>query len=184
MFERFTGQARAAVSRAQQEARQLRNPYIGPEHLLLGMLDDVDGAGAGSELLAERGMTAEAVRRQLHDPNASRLDLDAEALNTLGIDLEQVRRVVEEQFGPGALARNAKPMPTGHLCLTKRSKKVLELAVRAAQSTGSDTISSAHLLLGLIQDVDGPAAQLIRESGVDLDALAADARARANDRAA
>jgi ATP-dependent Clp protease ATP-binding subunit ClpA len=181
MFERFTGEARAAVSRAQQEARQLRQPYIGTEHLLLGMLG---GAGSGSELLAKRGMTLEVVRRQLHDPDASRLDLDAEALNTLGIDLDQVRRTVEEQFGPGALARNAKPMPTGHLCLTKRSKKALELAVRAAQSTGSDTISSAHLLLGLIQDVDGPAAQVIRESGIDLDTLAADARARANDRAA
>src|ERR1700710_1046280 len=108
MFERFTGEARNVVTTAQDEARALRHPYIGTEHLLLAMLST---DGVGGELLTARGMDADAVRQQVRGWDGADSKLDPEALATLGIDLDKVRRAAEERFGPGALAANAKPMP-------------------------------------------------------------------------
>ena len=181
MFERFTHEARQIVVRAQDEARALRHPYIGTEHLLLGMLT---GPGDAGELLAGRGVTAQWVRGQLRATDDDDKPLDAAALRLLGIDLEEVRRAAEEQFGPGALAAPARPMPRGHIPFTKRSKKVLELAVLDARALDSDGINSAHLLLGLLREKDGLGPRLLAAACADLDALAADARDRAGRRAA
>lgn len=179
MFERFTAEARQIVVRAQDEARGLRHPWIGTEHLLLGMLT---GPGDGGELLAARAMTAEWVRQQLRGP-AGDNKLDAAALRMLGIDLDEVRRAAEEQFGPGALEMG-KPMPRGHLPFTKRSKKVLELAVREAQALQSEQINSVHLLLGMLREHDGLGARLIERACPDIVALNTDAHERAGRRAA
>jgi ATP-dependent Clp protease ATP-binding subunit ClpA len=106
MFERFTKSARAVVVGAQGQARDLRHPYIGPEHLLLALLDeDVDG-GAKTALNAA-GIQAADVR----DDVIRRVGMgaeplgpeDAEALQEIGIDLDAVRTKAEESFGPGAL---------------------------------------------------------------------------------
>jgi ATP-dependent Clp protease ATP-binding subunit ClpA len=173
MFEKFTREARTVVAGAQDEARALRNPQIGTEHLLLAMLAHDDLAG---RLLGEYGVTADAVRDRLQSPDAS---LDPDALAVLGIDLGEVRRAAEEQFGPGALAAKAVPMPPGHIPFSKGGKKVLELALREAVALRSDSINSGHLLLGLIREDAGRGAQLIRDACVDLEALQAEARVRA-----
>jgi ATP-dependent Clp protease ATP-binding subunit ClpA len=180
MFERFTVDARGVVVGAQDEARALRHRYIGTEHLLLSMLAN---DCVGGELLIARGMSADGARRVLRDGNGPD-PLDPEALATLGIDLNQVRRVAEEQFGPGALAPATKPMPTGHIPFTKRAKKVLELSLREAVAMNSNSINSGHLLLGVIREDGGLAIRLIRDAGVDVDELAAAARVRAGDKAA
>lgn len=180
MFERFTAEARQIVVRAQDEARGLRHPWIGTEHLLLGMLT---GPGDGGELLGSRAMTAEWVRQELRGPVGQNL-LDAAALRMLGIDLDEVRRAAEEQFGPGALEVGAKPMPRGHIPFTKRAKKVLELAVRESQALHSERINSVHLLLGMLREHDGLGAQLIERACPDVAALDAEARERAGRQAA
>jgi ATP-dependent Clp protease ATP-binding subunit ClpA len=181
MFERFSGEARNVVSTAQDEARSLRHQFIGTEHLLLAMLTT---DGVGGDLLKARGLSADAVRQQLREWEGPDPRLDPDALATLGIDLDAVRRAAEDQFGPGALAANAKPMPKGHIPFSKRAKRVLELSLREAISLNSNSINSGHVLLGIIREESGVGAGLIRSAGVDVDQLSAESRVRAAQQAA
>jgi len=87
----------------------------------------------------------------------------AEALESLGIGLEAVRQQVEEIIGRGQQA------PSGHIPFTPRAKKVLELALREAIQLGHNYIGTEHILLGLIREGDGVAAQVLVRLGADLD---------------
>ncbi|GLY73575.1 hypothetical protein Airi01_018420 [Actinoallomurus iriomotensis] len=171
MFERFTKEARAVVVRAQEEARRLRAPFIDTEHLLLAMLDA--GAGPAARALRDRGADPDELRRRIAGiAGPSRDDLDPDALATLGIDLDEVRRVTEATFGPGALdARRRKPYRAGHIPFGRRAKKVLELSLREALRLGHNHLGTGHLLLGLIREGEGLAARVLVESGVELTAL-------------
>lgn len=173
MFERFTGEARTVVAGAQDEARTLRDPFIGPEHMLLAM---VSHDSVGGELLRGHDVTADALRQRLRDDEGPDSRLDPEALASLGIDLNAVRLAAETQFGPGALAPHARPMPHGHIPFSPTAKKVLELAVREAVADTSTSINSAHLLLGLL--ADKRAVALLDDHGVDVHVLGAQAAAR------
>jgi ATP-dependent Clp protease ATP-binding subunit ClpA len=179
MFERFTQPARESVKRAQDEARELRHPSIGTEHLLLGIAD-VEGPAA--QVLASRGLTAGVLRRRLLVLTEDGLDPDA--LATVGIDLEQVRQATEAHLGPGALDKQRPPVKGGHLPLTKRAKKALELSLREALHLKSGEIGTGHLLLGLLREGEGLAVRLLAESRIDLDALRADVTQLMADRAA
>ncbi|HEX7993812.1 MAG TPA: Clp protease N-terminal domain-containing protein, partial [Streptosporangiaceae bacterium] len=86
----------------------------------------------------------------------------AEALSSLGISREAVRGRVEEIVGIGA----ADPAP-GHLPFTPRSKKVLELSLREAMRLGHHQIGTEHLLLGIIREGEGLAAQVLVRLGAD-----------------
>ena len=86
----------------------------------------------------------------------------ARALESLGISLEAVREQVEEIIGRG------QQPPPGHIPFTPRAKKVLELALREAQQLGHDYIGTEHLLLGLIREGSGVAAQVLVRLGADL----------------
>ena len=86
----------------------------------------------------------------------------AKALTALGISLAATRQAVEDIIGRGMQA------PSGHIPFTPRSKKVLELSLREALQLGSDYIGTEHILLGLIREGDGVAAQVLVSSGVDL----------------
>jgi ATP-dependent Clp protease ATP-binding subunit ClpA len=166
MFERFTTQAREAVRRAQEEARELRHPSIGTEHLLIGM---ASGEGAAAQVLAAHGLTAGKLRQRLLVLNDDGLDPDA--LASLGIDLDRVKEATEAHLGPGALDKPRPPVKGGHLPLTKRSKKAIELSLREALHLKSGEIGSGHLLLGLLREGEGTAIKLLRETHLDLDAL-------------
>ena len=172
MFERFTKEARTVVVLAQEEARQLHHPRIGTEHLLLAMLSA--GGGPGALVLRDHGIETTDVRRRVvaivGGPGG---DLDEAALATLGIDLEEVRRATEASFGPGALdaGDHRTAMPKGHIPFGKRAKKVLELSLREAVRLGHNHISEGHVLLGLIREGEGVAAQVLVQAGVDLTAL-------------
>jgi ATP-dependent Clp protease ATP-binding subunit ClpA len=179
MFERFTTPARESVRRAQEEARKLRHPHVGTEHLLLGVAS-VDGPAA--EALASRGLTPDVLRRRLLVLTEDGLDRDA--LATVGIDLEQVRQATEAHLGPGALDKRRPPVKSGRLPLTKDAKKALELSLREALQLKSGEIGTGHLLLGLLRGGEGPAVQLLVESRIDLDALRAEVAALLADRAA
>jgi ATP-dependent Clp protease ATP-binding subunit ClpC len=86
----------------------------------------------------------------------------AKALTSLGIRLEAVRQQVEEIIGHGQHS------PTGHIPFTPRAKKVLELSLREALQLGHNYIGTEHILLGLIREGEGVAAQVLVRLGADL----------------
>ncbi len=86
----------------------------------------------------------------------------AKALESLGISLEGVRAQVEEIIGQGQQA------PSGHIPFTPRAKKVLELSLREALQLGHYYIGTEHILLGLIREGEGVAAQVLVKLGADL----------------
>ena len=190
MFERFNAAARESVVGAQAEARRLQHNFIGTEHILLGLLAGSETTTAGRVLL-RLGIDSEAVRTDVaaivgsHAP----AEPDANALDAIGIDLEAVRRRVEEAFGPGALDRALSPQPCGrrrwggrrqrrtggfgHIPFTPRVKKVLELSLREALHLGHNSIGSEHILLGLLREGQGLAAQILVRRGLAIESMRA-----------
>jgi len=86
----------------------------------------------------------------------------AKGLEALGISLEAVRAQVEEIIGQGGSS------PSGHIPFTPRAKKVLELSLREALQLGHNYIGTEHILLGLIREGEGVAAQVLVKLGADL----------------
>jgi ATP-dependent Clp protease ATP-binding subunit ClpC len=86
----------------------------------------------------------------------------ARGLESLGIDLESVRSKVIEIIGQGSQA------PSGHIPFTPRAKKVLELSLREALQLGHNYIGTEHILLGLIREGEGVAAQVLQKLGAEL----------------
>jgi ATP-dependent Clp protease ATP-binding subunit ClpA len=171
MFERFSKPARAAVVGAQEEARELRSPHIDVEHLLLGVLFEAETPLRN--LLADLGITYDDARVQVSrkrdsDPLG---EADAEALKSIGIDLDAVRESLEASFGQDALDRGA-PEPRrrwrgGHIPFTSGAKKTLELSLREALAHKDDHIGSEHVLLGIVR-APSPIAEAIITAHVPL----------------
>ena len=86
----------------------------------------------------------------------------ARGLESMGISLESVRSQVVEIIGQGSQA------PSGHIPFTPRAKKVLELSLREALQLGHNYIGTEHILLGLIREGEGVAAQVLQKLGADL----------------
>ncbi|RZS55197.1 ATP-dependent Clp protease ATP-binding subunit ClpC [Microcella putealis] len=86
----------------------------------------------------------------------------AKALESLGISLDSVREQVQDIIGQG------QQQPTGHIPFTPRAKKVLELSLREALQLGHNYIGTEHILLGLIREGEGVAAQVLVKLGADL----------------
>src|SRR6266542_4361876 len=180
MFERFPDRARQVVVRAQEEARSLQHGYLGTEHLLLGL--GADDTGLAARVLARLGFDAGEARSAVvkivgRSPEGPAPESDAEALSAIGIDLEEIRRRVEEAFGPGALDRSpvtrrprfrrrCEGLWAGHIPFTPRAKKTLELSLREARHLGHDYIGTEHLLLGLLREREGIACLVMASQGV------------------
>jgi ATP-dependent Clp protease ATP-binding subunit ClpA len=182
MFEQFTNQARQVVVRAQAETRSMQHTYLGPEHLMLAVLSQPDAPGAAT--LTRLGVTAEAYRREVEQlPGTPDLSTaDADALRGLGIDLNEVKRKVEETFGEGALdpprrRRRSSWLPwrrgeecdepAGRIRFTPRAKHTLEYALRQALARKDRHIGTEHIVLGLLAFKDSTAAELLGHLGVD-----------------
>lgn len=176
MFERFTAQARSVVTRAQQEARVLEDEHVRTHHLLLAIMSEPDTAG-GRALIA-LGVDGNEVRDEIRRSDRERSTFseeDADALRSVGVDLDEVRRTVEEAFGPGALERSTSGRGLGsHIPFTPGSKKALELALREAIHLGHRSIGTEHLLLGLVRDEGCSAARLLGTRGLDRDRVRAE----------
>lgn len=186
MFERFTVSARQTVVQAQVEARELGHSFLGTEHLLLGLLHQSEDpsveilVGMGLDLPTARGAVVKLLGNGAEG-------VDAAALGAIGIDLTAVRESVEAAFGPGALDvpgdDRGKPRrgvrtsgsggSGGRVSFTGRAKKTMELSLREALALKSRTIEPGHILLGLIREGEGIAAQVLRGHGLDLQALRA-----------
>jgi ATP-dependent Clp protease ATP-binding subunit ClpA len=203
MFERFTHAARAVVIGAQAEAKDLGQSPVGTQHVLLAMVADETGPIALA--LRDYGVDEVYVRDEIirrvgtsapdTDPLPDADAEDAAALKAIGIDLDAVRRAIEENFGPGSLRlpRDAEPMRRGllgrfsrgvHTPFSPRSKKVLELSLREALRLKHNFIAPEHLMLGILRDGEGLAAQILADAGVDFAKLRADLTRSLKDNAA
>jgi ATP-dependent Clp protease ATP-binding subunit ClpA len=85
----------------------------------------------------------------------------AKAMESLGISLEAARAQVEEIIGQGQSA------PTGHIPFTPRAKKVLELSLREALQLGHNYMGTEHIVLGILREGEGVAAQVLAGFGAD-----------------
>lgn len=162
MFERFTKPARAAVEQAVAFARQSAARETRPEHLFAALLADEEclavrvlvDAGAPAERLH-----AELDRRRLEYVDGLDAD-DADALETIGIDLAEVVRRIDRNLG-GAVASRSRPR------FARASRKVLELALREAVALRHNYIGTEHLLLGLVRQGDRMVLDTIAACDVD-----------------
>lgn len=193
MFERFTHAARDVVVRARAEAQDLQQSPIGTQHTLLALLAEPDGAVARSPALRDKEVDARYVRAEIlrrigpgpagPDPLPDADAEDRAALKAIGIDLDAVRRAIEENFGPGALHLPRPPQRerkglfrklyggTGHSPFSPRNKKVLELSLREALRLKHNYIAPEHIMLGLLREGHGLGMQILAERGVDVERL-------------
>jgi ATP-dependent Clp protease ATP-binding subunit ClpA len=191
MFERFTHAAREVVVRAQEEARDLAQRPIGTQHLLLALLADSAGPVATAPALTEHGVDARSVRAAVlrlvgpgPEPSAPEIDTtadDAAALKAIGIDLDAVRRAIEQNFGPGALRlpqpaapkrrgllrRAPRTSTAGHIPFSPRAKKILELSLREALRLKHNFIAPEHIVLGILREGQGLAMRILADAEVD-----------------
>jgi ATP-dependent Clp protease ATP-binding subunit ClpA len=208
MFERFTHAARTVVLRARHEARELGHSPIGTQHVLLALLADPTGPVASAPALTGRRVDADFVRAEVirlvgsapSEPAATDTDAeDAAALKAIGIDLDAVRRAIEENFGPGALSlppatapkrrgllrrRRTGTRPSGPIPFSPRSKKVLELSLREAVRLKHNFIAPEHIMLGILREGEGLAMQILAGAGVDPARLREDVTRSLTDQAA
>jgi ATP-dependent Clp protease ATP-binding subunit ClpC len=132
MFERFSDRARHSVVAAQEHARLLGHDHIGSEHLLLGVLDVIEG-----------------------NQSPDRADAVADVLAAAGVTVAAVSAEVGELADPGDTPQ------AGHIPFTAEAKKVLELSLREAIADGAVNIGATHILLAVIREGDGTGAQIL-----------------------
>ena len=158
MFERFTDKARKVVVLAKNKATERGDDQIRPVHMLYGL---VSTDGVAARALTALGVDPAAVERKLgrsapEGPLVGEASEDAEALAAIGIDLDEIKRRIEDSFGPGALGRVplAPKGPlnwTGRLPLDDQSKLTLTLSLKEARALHHNYIGTEHLLLGLLR---------------------------------
>jgi ATP-dependent Clp protease ATP-binding subunit ClpA len=172
VFGRFSEPAHRVLDLAREEAERCGHRYLGPEHVLLGLLaEDQSGAAqvlrsAGVDLAAARAALARlADRGVVAAPRPS----DAELLGALGIDPDAVRRDTEQTFGVQAVGtatwwvtrrrrwRGRRVVWTPLCGLPLLVKRALQLASERAHALGHGQVSPEHLLLGVLEDARQPA---------------------------
>lgn len=159
----FTDAARTVLKTAQEEARRLGHPAIGTEHVLLGVL--IVGSGPAARVL-DQHVTLDDLRARLVGTEP---ELDAQALASVGVDLDAVRSRVEARFGRGALQPPpGRPSRRGHLRPTRRLRRALTEAASHRIRLGHDEIDQGHLLLGVLDDRDSLAARLLTDQRINL----------------
>jgi hypothetical protein len=164
VFEKFTNLAKRSITLSQDEAITLGHDFIGTEHMLLGLVRVREGLAG--EILGQQGITADQVRgAALRLLDAAGVSANGgreatEALASIGIDVEEIRRRADDTFGPGQFKF---PRP-GY---TTRAKKVLELTLQESMELGHDYIGTEHLLLGLLAEGEGVGVEALGTLGVD-----------------
>jgi Clp amino terminal domain, pathogenicity island component len=171
VIEGLTGQARRVLDLAGEEASQFGHRYVGPEHVVLGILRE--GTSRAAQILQARGLEPEAAwvaldRLAERGVVASPAPSDAELLGTLGIDLDAVRQRTERTFGRQALAQatreatRARRRGVGRVAWTPLcgppflAKRVVGLAGGQARTLGQPLVGPELLLLGVLDDITEP----------------------------
>jgi len=136
----FSDRLRGVLSEAREEATRLQHEHVGTEHLLLALLQDSTRDGDGAT--AVTGVV----------------------LDVLGVDRAKLREVLEQTVLRGRSRGVEEP-----LTYTSRARGVLELAMAEARMAHAGTVDTQHLLLGLVREERGVAAQVLLDFGVTLD---------------
>ncbi len=136
----FSDRLRGVLSEAREEAARLQHEHVGTEHLLLALLQDASRDGDGTTPAA--GMV----------------------LDVLGVDRSKLREVLEQ-----TVLRGRPTVVEEQLSYTSRARAVLELAMAEARMARAGTVDTQHLLLGLVREERGIAAQVLLDFGLTLD---------------
>jgi ATP-dependent Clp protease ATP-binding subunit ClpC len=142
----FSDRLRGVLSDAREEASRLHHEHVGTEHLLLALLANSQRDEAGSAT----------------SPAGVVLDL-------LGVDWQKMRGVLEQ-----TVLRGRTDTPDDQLSYTSRAKAVLELAMAEARISHAGTVDTQHLLLGLVREERGIAAQVLLDFGVTIEKMRAE----------
>ena len=172
VFGRFTEEAHRVLDLAREEAERCGHRYLGPEHVLLGVLAEGQSGAArvlrahGLDLVAARAALARlAERGVVPAPRPS----DAELLGSLGIDLDAVRRDTEQTFGFRAVGEATWRVTRRRHWRGRRvvwtplcgppffAKHAVQLASELAHGMGDSEVRPEHLLLGVLEDARQPA---------------------------
>jgi ATP-dependent Clp protease ATP-binding subunit ClpA len=172
LFGRFTEPAHRVLDLAREEAERCGHRYLGPEHVLLGVLAEGQSGTAralrahGLDLVAARAALARlAERGVVPAPRPS----DAELLGSLGIDLDAVRRDTEQTFGFRAVGEATWRVTRRRSWWGRRvvwtplcgppffAKHAVQLASELAHGMGDGEVRPEHLLLGVLEDARQPA---------------------------
>jgi ATP-dependent Clp protease ATP-binding subunit ClpA len=171
LFGQFTEPAHRVLDWAREEAERAGHRYLGPEHVLLGVLAEGQSRAAGmlnaggvSLTTARAALARLAGRGEVPPPRPS----DAELLGSLGIDLDAVRRDTEQRFGFQAIGEATWRVTRRRSWWGRRvvwtplcgppmfAKRALQLASEQAQILGDGKVRPEHLLLGILEDARLP----------------------------
>ena len=136
----FSDRLRGVLSDARVQAARLQHERVGTEHLLLALLDDT-GRDSGT-------------------PRS----LAGVVLDVLGVDRVKMKEVLEQ-----TVLRGRVPTSEDQLAYTSRAKAVLELAMAEARVSKAGTVDTQHLLLGLVREERGIAAQVLLDFGITVE---------------
>jgi ATP-dependent Clp protease ATP-binding subunit ClpC len=136
----FSDRLRGILSEAREEAARLQHEHVGTEHLLIALLADSDRDGTTPVSPA------------------------SVILDVLGVDRAKMRQVLEQ-----TVLRGRVPTSDDQLAYTSRAKAVLELAMAEARVSRAGTVDTQHLLLGLLREERGIAAQVLLDFGVTVE---------------
>ena len=136
----FSDRLRTVLSEARQDAARLQHEHVGTEHMLIALLDDSTRDGGTAPSLA------------------------GVVLDVLGVDRARMHEVLER-----TVLRGQVPTPEDQLIYTSRAKAVLELAMAEARVSKATTVDPQHLLLALVREERGIAAQVLLDFGVTVD---------------
>jgi ATP-dependent Clp protease ATP-binding subunit ClpC len=136
----FSDRLRNVLSEAREEAAGLKHEHVGTEHLLMALLNDTNRDGGAP-------------------PSRAGVVLDV-----LGVDRSRMRQVLEQTVLRGRLST-----AEDQLSYTSRAKAVLEFAMAEARVSRAGTVDTQHLLLGLVREERGIAAQVLLDFGVTVD---------------
>ncbi|MEU5838052.1 Clp protease N-terminal domain-containing protein [Streptomyces diacarni] len=164
MFEYFTDRAKQALVLSQDEALTLGHDFIGTEHLLLGLIG-TDQSTAG-DVLREQGVELARAREETvrvleaAGVAATGGQPAKDALSSLGIDVEEVKRQADNSFGAGTFQY---PRPA----YTSDAKKALEQTLTEARALGRERFGTEHVLLGMLTAGQGRGLEVLAACDVD-----------------
>lgn len=161
-LDTFSPEARRVMRLAHAECDRLGHPYFGGEHLLLGLL--AAGTGPAARRLTGRGIALESARAEVN--RIVTAGAPAGRLREWGIDLDEVRRRLEADFGAEAVAEaarrvarrpwwNGRRQPVPLYRKPFLNKRASELAARRARQQDG-TVTTEHLLYGVLRDARDP----------------------------
>jgi ATP-dependent Clp protease ATP-binding subunit ClpC len=136
----FSDRLRSVLSNAREEAARLQHEHVGTEHLLIALLNDTGRDGGTPPSIA------------------------GVVLDVLGVDRKRMKEVLEQ-----TVLRGRVPTTDDQLSYTSRAKAVLELAMAEARVSKAGTVDTQHLLLGLVREERGIAAQVLLDFGITVD---------------